>query len=116
LKTFGRQSNTVRTLGQASPISTWSWISIDTIWKVSARHLEDVATRPDATQPSRIFQVSFKEMERNDSEDRPDTQPSHPDMVLLWEELSYSGKAVAEDRPDEANFHPDTPQPEFKFV
>jgi hypothetical protein len=30
LKMFGRQGNTVRTLGQASPISTQSWISVDT--------------------------------------------------------------------------------------
>jgi hypothetical protein len=30
LKTFGHQGNTVQTLGQASPISTWSWISVDT--------------------------------------------------------------------------------------
>jgi hypothetical protein len=106
---FGRQSNTVVTLGQASPISTRSWISVDTIWKVSARRPDDVATRPNATRRSRIFWVSFTDAERSDSEDRPD-------VVLLWGELRYSGKAVTEDRPDEANFHPDTNLLESEFV
>jgi len=56
LKMSGRQSNTVRTLGQASPISTQSWISaVDTVWEVSARRLEDVAACPDAVQLFRIF-------------------------------------------------------------
>jgi hypothetical protein len=32
LKMSRRQSNTVQTLGQASPISTQSWISVDTVW------------------------------------------------------------------------------------
>jgi hypothetical protein len=36
-------------LGQASPISTRSWISVvDTVWEVSASRSDDVATRPDA--------------------------------------------------------------------
>jgi hypothetical protein len=51
----------------------------------------------------------------SDTEDRPDARPSRPNVVLLWEELRYSGKAVAEDRPDEANFHPNPPQPESDF-
>jgi hypothetical protein len=38
------------------------------------------------------------------SEDRPDALPSRPDMVLLWEESHYSGKAVTEDRPNEGKF------------
>jgi hypothetical protein len=42
-------------LGQASPISTRSWISVDTIWELSAKRPDDVATHPDATQRSRIF-------------------------------------------------------------
>jgi hypothetical protein len=51
LKTSGRQSNTVRTLGQAYPISTRSWISVvNTVWEVSARRLDDVATLPDDVQ------------------------------------------------------------------
>jgi hypothetical protein len=40
-------------------------------------------------------------VERSDSEDRPDARPSRPDVVLLWKELRYSGKAVAEDCWDE---------------
>jgi len=53
-----------------------------------------VATRPDATLRSRIFRVSFTDAKRSDSENRPD-------VVLLWEESHYFGKAVAKDRPDE---------------
>jgi hypothetical protein len=65
LKTFGRQGNTVLTLGQASPISTWSWISVDTVWEVSARRPDDVATRPDDVQHFKIFQCSVQ-MQKGD--------------------------------------------------
>jgi hypothetical protein len=40
---------------------------------------------------------------------------SRPDVVLSWEDLIYSRKAVAEDRSNEANFRPYTPQPESEF-
>jgi hypothetical protein len=94
LKTSGRQSNTVRTLGQASLISTWNWISaVDTVWEVSARRPDDVATRLDDVQHSRILWVSFTSSERRYSEDRSDVD-------LLWEELPYFVKAVAVDRSD----------------
>jgi hypothetical protein len=80
-------------LGQATPSSIRSWISVDTIWEVSTR-------RPDATYRSRIFRVSFTDAKISDSEDCPDARPSRPDVVLLWEELCYSGKVVAKDRPN----------------
>jgi len=60
-----------------------------------------MATRLDATQRSKILRVSFTDVERSDSEDHLDAQPSRPDVVLFWENLRYSGKAIIEDRPDE---------------
>jgi hypothetical protein len=83
-----------------TPSSTQSWISVNIVWKVSERRLYEMATRPNATQRSRIFWVSFTKAEMSDIEDRSDTQPSRPNVVLLWEELHYSRNAVAEDRPD----------------
>jgi hypothetical protein len=52
----------------------------------------------------------------SDSENRPDTQSSRPDVVLIWEELSYFGKSVVKDRLDKVNFRSNAPQPEFEFV
>jgi hypothetical protein len=75
-----------------------------------------MATRPDATQRSRIVRVSFTNAKSSDSDDCPNAQPSRPDVVLLGEESRYSGKAVAEDHPDEANFRLDALQLESKFV
>jgi hypothetical protein len=83
LKTSELQSNTVWMLGQASSISTRSWISVDTVWEVFARCPHDMATSPDTTQCSRISWVSFTDAERSDSEDSSN-------MVLLWEESRYS--------------------------
>jgi hypothetical protein len=37
----------------------------------------------------------------SDSEERSDARPSHPNVVLFWEELRYSGKMVEVDHPDE---------------
>jgi hypothetical protein len=89
-------------LGQAALSFTRIWISEDTIWEGSARRPDDVATRLNATQCSRIFWVSFTDAERSDSIDRPDARSSRLDAVLFWEEYRYSGKAVAEDRLDTA--------------
>jgi hypothetical protein len=65
-----------------------------------------VATLPDATQHFRIFQVSFTDTKRSDSEDRQDARLSPLDVDLLWKESTYFGKAVTEDYPNEANFRP----------
>jgi hypothetical protein len=46
----------------------------------------------------------------SDSEDHLDARPSRLDVVLLWEESCYSGKAIPEDRLNEANFCSDAPQ------
>jgi hypothetical protein len=100
LQLSGRSNYTVRTLGQATSSSTRSWISNDTIWEGSARCLDDVATLPDATQYSRIFQVSFTDAEMSDSINRSDARSSCPNAVQFWDEYRYSGKAVAEDHPD----------------
>jgi hypothetical protein len=74
-----------------------------------------VVTRPDTTQRSRIFWVSFTDVERSYSEERQDAWPIQPDVVLLWEESRYSGKAVAEGHSEEANFRPDSNSPESDF-
>jgi hypothetical protein len=59
LKMSERQSNTVRTVGQAFPISTRSWIlEVDTVWEVSSRPPDDVAARLDDVQHFKIFQIS----------------------------------------------------------
>jgi hypothetical protein len=61
-----------------------------------------VATRPDAIQCSKIFWVSFTDMEKSDSVDHPDARSSRTDAILFWEEYRYSGKAITEDRPEAA--------------
>jgi hypothetical protein len=71
--------------------------------EVSTRRLDDVATRPDATQCFTIFWVSFTDAERSDSEDGSDARPSRPGVDLLGEESSYFGKVVAEDSPKKQN-------------
>jgi hypothetical protein len=43
----------------------------------------------------------------SDSIDCLDTRSSRPDAVLFWEELRYSGKAVAEDCLDQLSDRPD---------
>jgi hypothetical protein len=108
LQPSGRPNNTIRTLGQATPSLTWSWILVDTIWEVSARRPDDVATCPNTTQHSKIFWVSFIDAKRSDSEDRLD-------VVLFWEELRYSGKAVVEDRRDKGKLPSGCYSPESNF-
>lgn len=95
LQLSGRPSYTIRTIGQAIPSSTQSCISDDFIWEGSAKHPDDMATHPNATQCFRIFQASFMDAEKSDSVDRPNA-------VLFWVEYRYSGKAIAEDHPDAA--------------
>jgi hypothetical protein len=97
LKASERPSHTVQTLGQATPSSTRIWILEDTNWEGFAERPDDVATRPDATQCSRIFRVFFTDAKMSDSIDCPDTRSSRSDAVLFWEELCHSGKGVAKD-------------------
>jgi hypothetical protein len=61
-----------------------------------------MATRPEATQCSRIFGVSFRDAKRSDNVVLPDARSSRSDAFLFWKELRYSGKAIAEDRSDAA--------------
>jgi hypothetical protein len=89
--------HTVQTLGQVTPSPTRSWISNNNIWEGSARRLDDKATPPNASQCSRIFQVSFTDAKMSDSVDHLEAWSSRPDAVLFWEELRYSEKVVAED-------------------
>jgi hypothetical protein len=87
-------------IGQATPSSTWIWISKDINWEGSTRRLDDVATCLNATQCSRIFWVSFTDSKRSDSVDPPDARSSRPYAFLFWKEYRYSGKVVAEDHPE----------------
>jgi hypothetical protein len=111
-----RPSNTVRTIGQAFPISIRSWISeVDTIWKVSVRHLDDVEIVSDDVQHFRIFWISVTTQKgviakpSGRSTKLSECIPVMERIVLFW-------KAVAEDRPDKAIFHPNARQPESEFV
>jgi hypothetical protein len=71
-------------LGQASPISTRSWISaVDTVWEVSASRPEDVSTRPDTVRHFRIFRASFSNVEMSYGEDRPDTRHTEKSSLVL---------------------------------
>jgi len=65
LKKFGCQRNTIRTLGQAFPISTQIWISkVDIVWEGSISRPHDAATRPDAVQHFIIYQRSVRMWKR----------------------------------------------------
>jgi hypothetical protein len=115
LQLSGRLGYTVRTLGQATPSWTWSWISDDTIWEGFTRRPDDVVTHPDATQCCRIFWVSFTDAEKSDNVNLLDTRSSCPDAVLFWEEYCYSGKVVAEDRPGASKWPSGRYSPESEF-
>jgi len=126
------QSNTVRTLGQASPISTRSWISaIDTVWGVFARRPDDVATRPNDVQSLQAVRTTRKyvqmissnsdksiiqfECGKDFSEDRSDARSSRPDAHLIRIRYALFLKDIVETHPDGANFRPDGRQTESDF-
>jgi hypothetical protein len=47
-----------------------------------------------------ILGLSFTNAKKSDNVDHPNARSISPNVVLFWEELRYSGKAVAEDRPE----------------
>jgi hypothetical protein len=110
----------VRTSGQHHPevrsIFSNFYTELDLSRHLFGKFLQDVATCPDATQRARIFQVSFTNEERIDSENRSGVRPSRSNMVLFCEQSCYSGKKVAENSPNEAIFLPDAPQLESEFI
>jgi hypothetical protein len=116
LKTSGHKSNTVQTLGQASPISTRSCILVDTIWKVSTRRLDDVATR--LALPSIPEYFGFPLRTRKGVIVK--TVRNLGQAIQTW---SYFGKncAILERWLQKTirirvSYRPDAPQPESEFV
>jgi hypothetical protein len=91
LKMSGLQGNTLWTLGQASPISTRSWILVDTIWEVSAVRLDNVATRSDVVQHFKnilgFFYKRGKELQWRPSGSSAKPSGRGPDMGRIWANL-----------------------------
>jgi hypothetical protein len=93
LKTSGRQSNTVRMIGQAFPkfykkLDFRSRHYLGSFCKTSER-CGNTSRRCPAFHNIPVFRSNT---ERSYSEDRPDAQPSRPDIYLLWKDLCYSGR------------------------
>jgi hypothetical protein len=124
LKMSGRQSNTVQTLGQASPISTRSlFLEVDTVWEVSTICPDDEATRPDDVQSLQAVRTTRQHVRtissnsnnsrfpferwKDFNEDRPDARSRRLGANLIKIELRGFWKDIAENRSDEANFRPD---------
>jgi hypothetical protein len=114
LKTSGRQSNTVQTLGQSVfkyGVGFQKSTLLGSLYKPSERRGNTSGHCP-AFQNISVFRSN---VERSYSQDRPGTRPSRLDVDPIRIELRCFWKDIAEVRPDVAHFRLDAWQLEPNF-